>query len=117
MQWYIHHLNDCLHCWHCASGSCKEDLLLSCNGNPLQYFSELYLPISNQVDFRHSEYGSVVVPQGQVYLPYKHLWGNFKVPVMFHLCLDDLYHSAIFDLQRLTLLILFTRYTSLAYDK
>jgi len=116
-QWYIHHLNDCFHCWDCISGSCKEDLLLSSNGKPLLYFIELYLPISNQVAFRHSEDGSLVVRQGQVYLPHKRLWGKFQVAVMFNLHLDDQYSSASFDLQQLKLLILFTRHTSLAYNK
>jgi len=116
-QWWMNHLNDCFHCWHCASSSCKEYLFLCCNGIPLQGFNRLYLWISNTVAYRDTENGSMAIGKGQVYMPHKYSWGKFKVSVVFNYSLDDQFRSASVDLQQLTLWIWFTGHNSMAYDK
>jgi len=116
-QWELNHFNDWFHSWHCASDSCKDHVLPCSNGIPLQDFKRLYLRTLNSVGYRYPENGSLVIGQGQVYLPHKCLRGKFKVPFLFNLCLDDQFRSASFDLQRLKLWNLFTGHTSVAYDK
>ena len=49
-------------------------------------------------------------------MPQKRSWGKLKVPFLFNRCLEDQLRSASFDLQRLTLWIIFTGHTSMAYD-
>jgi len=48
-------------------------------------------------------------------MPHERSWGKFKVCILFNQSLDDQFRTASFDLQRLTLWILLTRPTSLAY--
>jgi len=103
--------------WHYASGSRKDYLLPCSNGIPQQEFNWLYLRISNTVAYRDPENGSLAIGQRHVYMPHKCSWGKFKAPILFNRCLDDQLRSASFDLQRLKLWTLFTRHTSMAYDK
>jgi len=111
------HPEDSFHRWHYASGSRNDHLLPYCNGIPLQEFNRLYLRISNTVAYRDPENGSLAIGQRQLYMPHKRLWSKFKVPVLFHRCLDDQLRSASFDLHQPKLGILFTSHTFMAYDK
>ena len=113
----MNHLDDCFHCWPCASGS-PEDYLLSCsNGTTLHDLNGAYSRIMNTLAYRDPENGFLAIGQWQVHMPHKCLWGMFKVPFLFNRCLDNEFRSASFDLQRLKFLILFTGHTSMAYDK
>jgi hypothetical protein len=87
------------------------------NGKLMQHFNLLCSRISNTVAFRYSENGCLATEQGQVYMPHKHSEGKFKVPFLFNCCLDNQFRSTRFDLQPLKLWILFSRHTSMAYDK
>jgi len=110
-------LNNCFHCWHCESGSPKDDFLHCSNGIPLQDLNRLYLRILNTVAYRDPDNRSLRNSQGQVYKPHKCSWGKFKCPYLCNHCLDNQFKSATFDLQRLKLLILFAGHTAMAYDK
>jgi len=113
----MNHLKDCFNRWDCASG-CREDYLLLCrNGIPLHCVNRLLLQISNSVAYWDPQNVSLAISQGLVYMPHKHSWEKFKVPILFDCCLDDQLRSASFEMQRLILRIVFTRHTSMAYDE
>jgi len=113
----MNHLNDCVHRWHCVSGSGKDYFLPCNNGRLLQDVNRLYLWISNTVAYGDPENGRLAPAQVQVYLPHERLWGKFIVPFLFNRCLDDQFRSVSFDLQQLKLWILFSGHTSPAYAK
>jgi len=113
----MNHLKDCFHRWHCVSGCRKEYWLPCSNGIPLQEINQLYSWISNTVAYRDPEHCHLAFGLGQIYMPHKWLWGKFKVHCFFNRCLDDQFRHASFDLQQLTLWMLFTWHTSVADDK
>jgi hypothetical protein len=113
----MNYLNDSFHRWHCASGSRKHYLLPCSNRIQLQDLNRRYLRISNTVAYRDPDNGRLAIGEGQVHMPHKISLGKFKVPFLFNHCLDNQFRSASFDLQRQTLLILFTGRTSMAYDR
>jgi len=113
----MNHLNDCFHHWHCALGTCKDFMLPHSMGIPLHDFNRLYSCISNNVPNRDLEHSSPAIGHGQVSMPHKHLWGKFNIPFLFDHCIDNQLRSVSFDLQWLKLWVLFTRHTSMAYNK
>jgi len=112
----MNHLNYCVHWWHCASGSCKDYLLLCSNHILLHNLNRLYLQILNTVAYRDLENGSLVIGQRQGYMPHECSWGRIKVPFLFICCLHDQFRSVSFNEQGLKLWILFTAHTSMAYN-
>jgi len=113
----MNHLNHCVHRWHCALGSHKDNLLLCSNGIKSQDINQLYLRILNTVACRDPENGTLAVGQSQGYMPHKHAWEKFKVPFFIIVCLDYQFRSGSFNLQQLTLSIWFTGHSSMAYNK
>jgi len=114
---WMNHLTNCFHRWHCASGSRNDCFLPSSDGKLLQDLNALHLQITNTVTYRDPGNGSQAIGKGQVYMPHKCPWSKFKVLFFFTHCLDHQYRSAWFDLQQLTLWILFAGHTSVVYDK
>jgi len=110
-------LNDWFQTRHCASGSREDYLLLCCNGITVDDLNGLCLQISYKVSYRHPGNGSLAIAEAHVYIPLQLSWGKVNVPFWFNHCLDDQFWNATFDLQRLKLWMLFTRHTSMAYDK
>jgi len=113
----MNRLNNCIRCWHCASGSCKDQSLQCSNGILPQDIHGLHWQILTKVAYRDPEYGSLAICQQQDYMPHKCQWGKFKAHVFFNCCLDDQFWNARFDLQQLKLWILFTWHTAMAYGK
>jgi hypothetical protein len=113
----MNYLNDCFHLWHCALGFCKDYLLSCSNCILLKSLKQLYLLIANTVASRDPESVSLSIGQGEGYMLHKHSWGKFKVGFLFNCCRNDQFRSPRFDLQRLTLWILFTGHTSMAYNQ
>jgi len=117
LEWQMNRLIDCF--LRGSSVSCfRNKYLLPCS-NGIQWWvcDWLHLWILNNVANRDPENDSHAVCQGLVYIPQKGLWGRFEVPSWFSHCLDDQFRSLCFDFQWWEWWILFTRYTSMAYDK
>jgi len=113
----MNHLRDCFQHWHCASRS-RQAYLLLCGIAILRWgLHWLDLWISNTVGNRDLVKGCLGTGHGQVYMPHKVLWGNFKVPLLVNGCLDDQFRSASFDLLWLTSWVSFTGHTSMVDGK
>jgi len=57
----MNHPNACFRCWHCASGSRKDSLLMCSNGILLREFNLLDLWIWNKVAYRYLQNHSLAI--------------------------------------------------------